>query len=329
MSSPLLEVKDLRTEFRTRDGVVRAVNSISFELGAGEALGFVGESGSGKSVTALSILRLFGPFTDARIGGQVIYDGQDLSEFGGKKMRKIRGREIGMVFQDPLTSLNPLMPVGQQVAECIRLHESVSHDIADRRATELLELVGIPDPKNRSNDLPHSFSGGMRQRIMIAIAVACRPRLLIADEPTTALDVTVQAQILLLLNDLQRELGMALIMISHDFGVIAATCDRVNVMYGGRIVEQAFTKELFRSANHPYTEGLLKLVPSLDQRRGEQLVPISGQPPDAFETLPGCSFAPRCPHAVDVCQEKQPDITVLGPSHGSACWKADERRTKR
>lgn len=329
MSSPLLEVRDLRTEFRTKEGVVRAVNSVSFDLAAGEALGFVGESGSGKSVTALSILRLFGPFTDERIAGQVLYDGRDLLELGGNRMRKIRGREIGMIFQDPLTSLNPLMPVGQQVAECIRLHESVSRDVATRRATDLLELVGIPDPKNRVDDLPHSFSGGMRQRIMIAIAVACKPRILIADEPTTALDVTVQAQILLLLNDLQREFGMALIMISHDFGVVAATCDRVNVMYGGRIVEHAYTEELFRSANHPYTEGLLKLVPSLEQRRGEQLVPISGQPPDVFDMPPGCSFAPRCPHVVGLCNEKKPELTVLGPSHGSACWMAEQRRLPR
>ena len=329
MSAPLLKVKDLKTEFVTREGIVRAVNSVSFELGAGEALGFVGESGSGKSVTALSILQLFGPFTDSRITGEAVYDGRDLLGLSGKEMRQIRGREIGMVFQDPLTSLNPLMPVGQQVSECIRLHEAVSRTVADKHALELFELVGIPDPKQRFDDLPHSFSGGMRQRIMIAIAVACKPRLLIADEPTTALDVTVQAQILLLLNDLQRELNMALIMISHDFGVIAATCDRVNVMYAGRIVEHAFTEELFRTANHPYTEGLLELVPSLEQEKGEQLVPISGHPPDVFEVLPGCSFAPRCPEVAEVCKVKRPELTALGPTHGSACWMAEERRRPR
>lgn len=324
---PLLEVRDLRTHFVTPDGVVRAVDGVSFSLNTGEALGIVGESGSGKSVTALSLLRLFGPFTEMRSSGEALFAGRDLLRMSERELREVRGGEIGMVFQDPLTSLNPVMPVGDQVAESVRRHTGAGRAQARRRAVELLDLVGIGDPGSRYGDLPHHFSGGMRQRVMIAIAVAARPRLLIADEPTTALDVTVQAQVLLLLDELRRELGMALILISHDFGVIASACDRVQVMYAGRIVERSSLKHLLLRGNHPYTEGLLELVPRFDDDLSgqRQLEPIPGQPPRLLETVAGCAFAPRCRHAHDRCDRDRPPLHRLGPDHASACWLAEER----
>ena len=323
----LLDVRDLRTHFATPDGVVRAVDGVSFHLEAGESLGIVGESGSGKSVTALSLLRLFGPFTEVRRRGQALLSGRDLLAMSERELREVRGGEIGMVFQDPLTSLNPVMPVGDQVAESVRRHSSAGRDEARRRAVELLDMVGIGDPAARYGDLPHHFSGGMRQRVMIAIAVAARPKLLIADEPTTALDVTVQAQVLLLLDELRRDLGMALILISHDFGVIASACDRVLVMYAGRIVERSSLEHLLKRGNHPYTEGLLRLVPRFDEDPDASglLEPIPGQPPRLLEVPQGCAFAPRCRYVHDRCRHERPGLRRLGPDHASACWLAEER----
>ena len=325
MSTPLLEVRDLHVSFATKHGVVRAVDGLSFSLDAGEALGIVGESGSGKTVSSLSILRLFGLFDDVTLRGEILFEGRDLLRVSEAEMSRIRGGQIGMVFQDPLTSLNPVMPVGEQVAESIRFHTGATRPQARRRAIELLDRVGIPDAAKRCDELPHSFSGGMRQRVMVAIALACEPKLLIADEPSTALDVTVQAQILLLLDDLRRELGIALIMITHDFGVVAATVDRVLVMYAAQPMEHCTIEHLFDRANHPYTEGLLRLVPRLDHRVGGRLRPIEGQPPALTDDIAGCPFAPRCELAEDRCRTERPPLVRLGPDHHSACWLAAER----
>lgn len=322
---PLLEVRDLRVHFSTPGGLLRAVDGVSFSLARREALGVVGERGSGKSVTALSLTRLFGPLTRAQVCGEVWFEGRDLLRLPERELRHVRGAEIGLVFQDPLTSLNPSMPVGEQIAESLRYHRGLSSARARRRAAELLELVGIPDPRRRLDDRPYQFSGGMRQRIMIAIAIACEPKLLIADEPTTALDVTVQAQVLLLLDRLRRELGMALMLISHDFGVIAATCDRVQVMYGGRLVEHGTVRHLLERPNHPYTEALLRLVPRLDGPRGQRVAPISGQPVAVFGAVRGCRFAPRCALAEDRCRRQDPPLARLDPEHASACWLAENR----
>ena len=325
MSAPLLEVQDLRVAFATRDGVVQAVDGLSFSVDTGEALGIVGESGSGKTVSSLSILRLFGLFDDVTVSGRILFEGRDLLRVSEAEMSRVRGGQIGMVFQDPLTSLNPVMAVGEQVAESIRFHTGATRPQARRRAIELLDRVGIPDAAKRCDELPHSFSGGMRQRVMVAIAIACEPKLLIADEPSTALDVTVQAQILLLLDDLRRELGIALIMITHDFGVVAATVDRVLVMYAGQPMEHCSIQHLFDRANHPYTEGLLRLVPRFDHRVHGRLRPIEGQPPALTDEIVGCPFAPRCELVEDRCRSERPPLVRLGPHHESACWLATER----
>lgn len=323
--APLLEVEDLSVSFNTRRGVVRAVDGLSYSLDRGQSLGIVGESGSGKTVGSLSILRLFGLFDDVTVTGAVRFEGRDLLQLSEAEMSRVRGGQIGMIFQDPLTSLNPVMPVGEQVAESLRFHTGASREAARRRTVELLDRVGIPDAANRYHELPHSFSGGMRQRVMVAIAVACEPKLLIADEPTTALDVTVQAQILLLLDELRREMGMALIVITHDFGVVAATADRVLVMYAAQPMEHCPTDHLFQRANHPYTEGLLRLVPRFEHRSHNRLRPIEGQPPALTEPIAGCAFEPRCAVAVDRCATDRPPPVRLGPDHHSACWLATER----
>ncbi len=317
---PLLEVQNLRVRFQTPKGILRAVDGVSFSVAPREAVGIVGESGSGKSVTMLSTLRLFPPLTRVAISGQVRFEGTDLLALPDAGLREVRGAQIGMVFQDPLTSLNPALAVGEQIAETLRYHRGLSRGAAWRRATDLLELVGIPDPQRRVNDLPYRFSGGMRQRIMIAVAIACEPKLLIADEPTSALDVTVQAQVLLLLTRLQRELGMSLIMISHDLGVIAATCQRVLIMYGGWIVERGTTDQILQSAGHPYTTALLRLVPDLDQFRQERLQSIPGQPAPVIGAAPGCRFASRCQFASDQCRTEVPPEVPLAPDHVSLCW---------
>ena len=324
-SEALLEVEDLCVSFATRHGRVQAVDSLSFNVDPGGSLGIVGESGSGKTVSSLSILRLFGLFDDVTITGQVRFEGRDLLRVSETEMSRVRGGQIGMIFQDPLTALNPVMPVGEQVAETLRFHVGMSRTKAQARAVELLDRVGIPDAAQRYEELPHSFSGGMRQRVMVAIAIACEPKLLIADEPTTALDVTVQAQILLLLDDLRREMDMALIMITHDFGVVAATVDEVLVMYASQAMEQCPIEHLFQRANHPYTEGLLRLVPRLEHHAQGRLRPIEGQPPILTETVDGCRFAPRCDLAHDQCRETRPGMVRLGPRHQSACLLADDR----
>jgi len=323
---PLLEVRDLHVTFQTPHGPLRAVDGVSFSIEPERALGIVGESGSGKSVTALAMLRLFGPLARPRIAGEVLFEGHDLLTLPRSDLQRVRGARIGMVFQDPLTSLNPSLPVGEQIAESLRHHRGLRPDPARRRAAELMDLVGIPDPHLRLDDLPYQFSGGMRQRILIAIAIACEPRLLIADEPTTALDVTVQAQVLLLLDRLRRELGMALMLITHDFGVVAATCDAVQVMYGGRVVERGAVGQILARPNHPYTEALLRLVPRLDAAEGRSR-PIAGQPAVGTDRFIGCRFAPRCDLAAERCRLEDPPAFALGDGHASACWFAADRNT--
>jgi oligopeptide transport system ATP-binding protein len=316
----LLEVKNLRTQFRTREGPVHAVNGVTFEVNEGEAVGIVGESGSGKSVTALSIMRLL-PVPPAEIleGSSVLFEDKELVDLNESEMRSIRGGQIAMIFQDPISSLNPVMRVQQQIMEPLQLHLGLSAAQARTRARELLEAVGIPDAARRLRGYPHEFSGGMRQRVMIAIAISTNPKLLIADEPTTALDVTIQAQILELLGRLQRDLRTALILITHDLGVVAGVADRILVMYAGHIAERAPTEELFANPRHPYTLGLLGAVPRLDAVRGSELVTIPGSPPDLLHPPEGCPFQPRCPFRIDKCRTYPPDFTV-GPSHQSACW---------
>jgi oligopeptide/dipeptide ABC transporter ATP-binding protein len=323
-TAPLLSVDDLRCEFVTRAGVVRAVDGISFSIEAGHSLGVVGESGCGKSVTALSLVRLFPPTAHVRLAGSVEFDGQDLMQASEAELRRVRGRQISIVFQDPLTSLNPVIPVGEQIAESVRLHLGFSRKAARQRSIELLSRVGIPDPHRRVDDLPVRFSGGMRQRVMIAIAIACEPKLLIADEATTALDVTIQAQILALLDQLRRDLGMALMVISHDLGVVSAICDSVQVMYAGLIIERGPVNIILNEPEHPYTQGLLRLVPRLDTMRHHRLRPIPGQPPQVLSQQPGCRFLPRCEHATDRCHESPPLIEV-GRRHSSLCWLSDDR----
>lgn len=319
MSTPLLEVKNLTTRFRTERGELTAVDDVSFSVAPGQTLAIVGESGSGKSVTALSLMRLI-PDPPGRItGGQILFEGQDLLKLSDAQMRDIRGDRIAMIFQEPMSSLNPSLTVGMQIAEPVNLHRKMPWTQAYEVAKGLLEKVRIPDAASRLKTWPHQYSGGMRQRTMIAMALACQPKLIIADEPTTALDVTVQAQILDLLKELTRETGAALILITHDLGVVARYADHVAVMYGGRIVEQAEAGALYAHPRHPYTRGLLASIPRLDSNAGQRLVPIKGQPPDLARLPPGCAFAPRCQHADAACSASRPLLRELEPGHLGAC----------
>ncbi|HEY3709588.1 MAG TPA: ABC transporter ATP-binding protein [Amycolatopsis sp.] len=305
---PLLEVRDLKVVFQRRgEKPFTAVDGVSFDVEPGQTVGLVGESGCGKSVTSLAIMRLLAKRGN-KVSGSVSFEGTDLMKISDREMRDRRGRDLGMVFQDPLSSLNPVIPIGLQITEVLERHRGLSRSKAKIEATELLDKVGIPDPARRLSEYPHQLSGGMRQRALIAIALACRPRLLIADEPTTALDVTIQAQILALLRELVQDTGTALIMITHDLGVVAGLCDEVNVLYGGRIVERAERHALFAEPRHPYTHGLLSSIPRLDQGRGEKLVPIQGSVSDNIPWDNGCAFAPRCPNALPVCQERSPEL---------------------
>ncbi len=318
MTEPLLDVRDLRVTFLTDGGDVTAVDGVSFALGADEVLGIVGESGSGKSVTMMSVMRLV-PERNTRFEGEVHYGGRDLMQLSQRAMREVRGGEIAMIFQDPMTSLNPVYRVGWQIAEQVREHEGLSAAEARDRAVELLRAVGIPDAEQRVDDFPHHFSGGMRQRVMIAMALSCRPRVLIADEPTTALDVTIQAQILDLIRTLRRETGSSVVLITHDMGVVAELADRVQVMYGGRVVEQGPTRAIFHDPLHPYTWGLLGSIARLDRPRPRRLTAIGGAPQSASETPAGCVFADRCPYRFERCSEPPPLEAKRGPGHLDAC----------
>ena len=317
--TPILEVKDLKTYFRTPLGIVRAVDGVSFSLSRGETLGIVGESGSGKSVTSLSIMQLLAKPAGYIAGGEILLEGRDLLKLGEREMRRIRTREIAMIFQDPMTSLNPVVPVGRQIAETLRLHLGMSRAQARTRVAELLGIVGIPEPHRRLDDYPHQFSGGMRQRVMIAMALTCDPKVLIADEPTTALDVTIQAQILELIARLQEELHMAVIIITHDLGVVAGMADRINVMYGGKIVESGPTEQIFEDPRMPYTIGLLRSVPRIDEELDQRLIAIRGTPPDLGKEVHGCHFAPRCDYVQPVCFSKRPPLRPVASNQRAAC----------
>jgi oligopeptide transport system ATP-binding protein len=316
----LLEVKGLRTQFFTQDGVVHAVNGITYDLNEGETLGIVGESGCGKSVSVLSVMQLIPQPPGKIVGGEVWFDGRDLMGLEEDEVRQVRGNRIAMVFQDPMTSLNPVLTIGQQVGEALQLHLGMDKAQARRRTIELLEMVNIPEAENRVDDYPHQFSGGMRQRVMIAMALSCNPQLLVADEPTTALDVTIQAQIVDLVKKLKHDIGMAIIWITHDLGVVAGLAERVIVMYAGYIVEEAPVKEVYGDPRHPYTLGLLRSIPRLDEERKEKLTPIEGLPPDLIDPPPSCPFAPRCRFRIDRCLKENPQLAPVGPGHRIACW---------
>ncbi|MCJ7701696.1 MAG: ABC transporter ATP-binding protein [Anaerolineales bacterium] len=319
--TPLLEIKDLTVRFHTSEGVVKAVNGVSYKLFDGETLGIVGESGCGKSVHARSIMRLI-PMPPGKIPkGEILYNGRDLLKLPENDLYKIRGAEIAMVFQDPLTFLNPVLTVGFQVAEAIKLHQNLDDAEALQKAGELLTLVGIPEAKERLNDYPHQFSGGMRQRAMIAMALSCNPKLLIADEPTTALDVTIQAQIVDLVKRLQKQFGMAVMWITHDLGVAASLVKTINVMYAGYIVERGDVKAIYKKPRHPYTQGLLSSLPRIDQKPGTRLTSIPGNPPSLLKLTKGCPFVPRCKYAVEQCRVEMPDLESTGEDeHIVACW---------
>ncbi|MFQ5896809.1 MAG: ABC transporter ATP-binding protein [Candidatus Methylomirabilia bacterium] len=320
----LLEVRDLRTQFLTSRGVVRAVDGVSYDVQEGETVALVGESGCGKTVSALSLMRLVAAPAGRIVGGQILFKGRDLLQLNAESMRRIRGREIAMVFQEPMTSLNPVLSIGRQLTETLEIHLGMTADQARQRAAELLATVGIPDPERRLAQYPHQFSGGMRQRMMIAMALSCGPSLILADEPTTALDVTIQAQILELMKDLSRRLGVAMVIITHNLGVVARYADRVNVMYAGKIIEKGTARELYANPRHPYTLGLLHSVPRLDEPRKSKLDPIDGQPPDLTQLPPGCAFAPRCAYQIDRCIREVPPLEPVGnPGHLSACWVAE------
>jgi peptide/nickel transport system ATP-binding protein len=321
--SVLLDVDGLKTHFFTRDGVVRAVDGVSFRVHAGETLAVVGESGCGKSVTSLSILRLVASPPGRIVSGRLLFEGRDLLALDEAGMRDIRGNEIAMIFQEPMTSLNPVLTIGRQIGEALTLHRGLSRAAARRRAVELLVQVGISEPEQRIDQYPHQLSGGMRQRVMIAMALACRPRLLIADEPTTALDVTIQAQILDLMRRLKEDSGAAILLITHDLGVVAEMAQRVVVMYAGRKVEEAPVDELFAQPLHPYTRGLMKSIPRLDDIETRRLAEIPGMVPSLREPIEGCYFAARCPHATERCRREYPPLEEKAAGHSVACWEAD------
>jgi oligopeptide transport system ATP-binding protein len=323
----LLDVRSLRTQFHTSAGVIRAVDGVSWDVRKGETVALVGESGCGKSVSALSVLRLVSAPAGRIVDGEIFFKGRNLLSLPEEEMRRIRGREIGMIFQEPMTSLNPVLTIGRQLTETLETHLGTTSAQAEARAAELLSLVGITDGARRLGQYPHQFSGGMRQRIMIAMALSCDPALVLADEPTTALDVTIQAQILELMKSLSRRLGVAMLIITHNLGVVARYADRVNVMYAGKIVERATARELYANPRHPYTLGLLRSVPRLDEPRRARLQPIPGQPPDLSRLPVGCSFAPRCAYAVDRCREQQPPLEEVADAHVSACWLAKDLHT--
>ena len=328
MAEPLLEVKELKVSFRTEDGLVRAVDGISFSVDEGEVVGIVGESGSGKSVTMMSVMRLIND-PNAIYEGEILYKGRNLMGVSQDAMRQVRGEEIAMIFQDPMTSLNPVYTVGDQIVEAIRTHEGTSKRDGKRRADELLRQVGIPNAPHRVNDYPHQFSGGMRQRAMIAMALSCNPDVLIADEPTTALDVTIQAQILELLANLREDFDSSVILITHDLGVVAEVADEIIVMYAGRVVERGSKREIFYDPQHPYTWGLLGSIPRLDRPKPKKLHSIEGTPPSLINLPRGCKFRPRCPHAFEKCQE-EPDLQrrVEDAGHLDRCWLSVEEKRR-
>jgi len=316
----LLNVQGLETQFRTREGIVHAVNGVSFSLKEGETLGIVGESGCGKSVTVMSMLRLI-PMPPGKVtAGTAMYQGKDLLKMSNEEMRQVRGAQIAIIFQDPMTSFNPVLTIGRQVAEPLETHMGMSRKQAYARVAEMLSLVGIPNAKERLNDYPHQFSGGMRQRVMIAMALTCNPQILIADEPTTALDVTIQAQIVDLVKRLRDELGMAIIWITHDLGIVAGLAERVNVMYAGYVIETAQVKPLYANPQHPYTIGLLGSLPRVDQRERRRLISIEGLPPVLYQKPTLCPFAPRCVYKVERCMQENPPLMQVGPDHFAACW---------
>ena len=328
MSERLLDVSGLTTRFHTEDGTVTAVNDFSFHLDRGESLCIVGESGCGKSVSSMSIMRLL-KVPPAEIIGDVTFNGKKLLELPEEEMREIRGNEIAMIFQEPMTSLNPVFTCGFQISEALKLHQGMDKSAAKARSIELMRMVGIPLPEKRFHDFPHQFSGGMRQRVMIAMALACNPKLLIADEPTTALDVTIQAQIMDLIRDLKQKMNMALILITHDMGVVAEMAERVIVMYAGKAVEEAEVKALFRSPLHPYTQGLLASIPRLDSNSDEDLTVIEGTVPSMFNMPKGCPFAPRCQHCMGRCEEEMPELTDLGNGHRVRCFLQEDMKGAR
>ena len=325
MAENLLEVNNLKTYFFTRSGVVKAVDDVSFVIKPGQTLGVVGESGCGKSVTALSIMRLIATPPGKIVGGEINFNGENILEKNLDELTDLRGSQISMIFQDPMTSLNPVFTVGYQIAETVkRHHKDMSNDQAWKRSVEMLDLVRIPDAKKRAKSYPHEFSGGMRQRVMIAIALACNPKLLVADEPTTALDVTIQAQVLELMSGLSKEFGTAVMLITHDLGVVAGTCQHVNVMYAGHVVESAPVKQIFATPAHPYTVGLLRSIPRMDEKHGSSLTPIGGQPPDLSREIIGCPYAPRCPKVQNRCRQERPELKPVGRGEQvAACFYPD------
>lgn len=328
-SEKILEIKDLCVEFKTVEGTVKAINHLNYTLHKGEKLGIVGESGSGKSVSSLGIMQLIPNPPGEIVGGEILYKGQDLVKKSEKDMQKIRGNEISMIFQEPMTSLNPIIKCGRQIAESLRLHHGMNKKEAMEEAIRMMQEVGIANPEVRAHEYPHQMSGGMRQRVMIAMALACQPQILIADEPTTALDVTIQAQILELMMELKEKLGMAIIMITHDLGVVASMCDRIAVMYAGRIVEYGTTDDIFYNPKHEYTKGLLKSIPRLDAKEHERLVPIEGTPIDLLNPPAGCPFAPRCSNCMKICLREMAPVTTFDDVHYTQCWMNQKEQMER
>lgn len=328
-SEKILEIKDLCVEFKTVEGTVKAINHLNYTLHKGEKLGIVGESGSGKSVSSLGIMQLIPNPPGEIVGGEILYKGQDLVKKSEKDMQKIRGNEISMIFQEPMTSLNPIIKCGRQIAESLRLPRGMNKKEAMEEAIRMMQAVGIANPEVRAHEYPHQMSGGMRQRVMIAMALACQPQILIADEPTTALDVTIQAQILELMMELKEKLGMAIIMITHDLGVVASMCDRIAVMYAGRIVEYGTTDDIFYNPKHEYTKGLLKSIPRLDAKEHERLVPIEGTPIDLLNPPAGCPFAPRCSNCMKICLREMAPVTTFDDVHYTQCWMNQKEQMER